>query len=220
MNHELHYDALISKARLRGRPLGYAERHHVIPRSLGGGDEAANLVWLTAREHFVAHLLLANMHGGAQWYAVMMFAAGENRKVSSRLYDVAKKKHAAWMSENYKGRLLSAEHRAAISAGMRGNKNTAGTSLSESHRAAISRSLLGNTHTLGKRLSAETRAKMSEAHSGSRHHYFGKKRDAETRAKISAKLSGVKRAPRSEETKARIRAGVLAANAAKRNPNP
>lgn len=34
------------------------ERHHIIPRSLGGSNQKSNLVLLTPREHFVAHLLL------------------------------------------------------------------------------------------------------------------------------------------------------------------
>lgn len=32
--------------------------HHITPRSLGGSDDKVNLVLLTPREHFVAHLLL------------------------------------------------------------------------------------------------------------------------------------------------------------------
>jgi hypothetical protein len=38
------------------------EMHHVIPRCMGGGDELENLVYLTAEEHCVAHLLLAKIH--------------------------------------------------------------------------------------------------------------------------------------------------------------
>ena len=48
----------------------YTEKHHVLPRSLGGGDEAANLVSLTAGDHYFAHLLLAKVHGGTQWAGV------------------------------------------------------------------------------------------------------------------------------------------------------
>lgn len=223
MNYSKHYEALIAKATARGRPEGYAERHHVVPRSLGGSNSRNNFVWLTAREHFIAHVLLAHVHGGSQWYAVMMFAAGERRIINSRLYDIAKRKHAIWMSEKFSGVSLKETHRTAISSGLRGNTNTKGSLLSKNHRAAISAGLIGNKHTLGVIPSEATRQKMSEAHSGVKHHYFGKRRDAETRAKISAKLSGVKRGPRgprSEETKARIRAGVLAANAARLNPNP
>ena len=36
----------------------YTERHHIIPRCIGGSDEPDNLVRLTLREHFLAHWLL------------------------------------------------------------------------------------------------------------------------------------------------------------------
>lgn len=42
----------------------YIEKHHIIPRSLGGTNEQRNLVNLTAREHFVCHLLLTKMTAG------------------------------------------------------------------------------------------------------------------------------------------------------------
>ena len=43
---------------------GYTERHHIIPRSLGGQDAIENLVSLTAREHFICHLLLSKITEG------------------------------------------------------------------------------------------------------------------------------------------------------------
>ena len=46
---------------------GYTERHHIVPKSLGGTDEPANLIRLTAEDHFFAHLLLAKIHGGGMW---------------------------------------------------------------------------------------------------------------------------------------------------------
>lgn len=36
----------------------YYEIHHIIPRSEGGTNEKTNLVHLTPREHYIAHLLL------------------------------------------------------------------------------------------------------------------------------------------------------------------
>ena len=53
MNYEAHYERLIERGRLRGQRIGYMERHHIVPRCLGGKDEEENLVWLTAREHYV-----------------------------------------------------------------------------------------------------------------------------------------------------------------------
>ena len=37
----------------------YCERHHIVPKCLGGGNEEENLIDLFAREHFEAHRLLA-----------------------------------------------------------------------------------------------------------------------------------------------------------------
>lgn len=42
-------------------PAGYVERHHVSPKSVGGTNDAHNIVKLTAREHFVCHWLLTKM---------------------------------------------------------------------------------------------------------------------------------------------------------------
>lgn len=59
MNYRWHYDRLIETRRQRERVEGqYYERHHVIMRSMGGDNSDENLVYLTAREHFVAHRLL------------------------------------------------------------------------------------------------------------------------------------------------------------------
>lgn len=37
----------------------YHERHHIVPKCMGGGNEEENLIDLFAREHFEAHRLLA-----------------------------------------------------------------------------------------------------------------------------------------------------------------
>ena len=40
---------------------GYVERHHIIPKSLGGSNKKENIIALTAREHFVCHRLFIKM---------------------------------------------------------------------------------------------------------------------------------------------------------------
>jgi hypothetical protein len=40
---------------------GYTEKHHIIPKSCGGDNSKENLVVLTAKEHFICHLLLTKM---------------------------------------------------------------------------------------------------------------------------------------------------------------
>jgi len=62
MNYELHYDRLIARARNRQLKDTYIEKHHIIPRCIGGTDDDDNLVKLTAEEHFVAHQLLIKLY--------------------------------------------------------------------------------------------------------------------------------------------------------------
>lgn len=61
MNYIKAYTVLMQKARRRGwtrsTPVPL-ECHHIIPRSAEGEDDDGNLVYLTPREHFVAHKLL------------------------------------------------------------------------------------------------------------------------------------------------------------------
>ena len=44
----------------------YTERHHIIPRSLGGVDKKDNIVYLTATKHFECHRLLIKMTDGLE----------------------------------------------------------------------------------------------------------------------------------------------------------
>lgn len=63
MNYQRHHDLLIDRARNRVIT-GYAERHHIIPRCLGGSNEQDNIVRLLPEEHYLIHLLLVKMHPG------------------------------------------------------------------------------------------------------------------------------------------------------------
>jgi hypothetical protein len=57
------YFSIIQTAQHR-QITGYTERHHIIPKSLGGSDKKDNLVKLTAKEHFICHRLLPRMTTG------------------------------------------------------------------------------------------------------------------------------------------------------------
>jgi hypothetical protein len=52
---------MYSSRYLAKKNLGYVERHHIIPKSIGGSDDKSNTVWLTAYEHLKCHLLLTEM---------------------------------------------------------------------------------------------------------------------------------------------------------------
>jgi len=125
MNYQKVYEQLINRAIDRKSLNGYFERHHIVPKSLGGSDESNNIVSLTAREHFIAHVLLAKVHGGTLWYAVIRMKGSKNRYVNSRLYDYARK---VWASE------------------MSGENNVNKTNEA---RARVKKQMLGNQHGKG-----------------------------------------------------------------------
>lgn len=61
MNYKRHYDLLITRGKNRMLD-GYVEKHHIIPRCMGGTDDVENLVQLTPEEHYLAHQLLIKIH--------------------------------------------------------------------------------------------------------------------------------------------------------------
>ncbi len=85
--------------RARNRTLsGYSEKHHVIPRCLGGSNHPDNLVRLTGSEHFLAHLLLVKMyptHSGLAYAAHMMTVSSLEHgpgRLSNKRYDWLRRK--------------------------------------------------------------------------------------------------------------------------------
>lgn len=99
------YDSLIERAKPRGLDKqeneGYYEKHHIIPRCLGGTDEARNLILLTGREHYIAHSLLWKMHpsNSKLFYAAWMMANCRKTTTNSRVYEAMKIVHAGLLSE-------------------------------------------------------------------------------------------------------------------------
>jgi hypothetical protein len=93
MNYQRVYNNIISNARGVLRE-GYLESHHIIPKCLGGSNDKENLVLLTAREHYICHLLLAKIHNTKQlWYAFAMMTVSSpkhRRDVTSRMFEQAK----------------------------------------------------------------------------------------------------------------------------------
>ena len=66
MNYEKIYKELILHRQQNPVISGYKENHHIIPSALGGSDDKFNRVNLTAREHYMAHLLLARFQRCSQ----------------------------------------------------------------------------------------------------------------------------------------------------------
>ena len=80
MNYQAIYNRLISRGQ-SVRDLEFKERHHILPRCMGGLDSKDNLVDLTPEEHFVAHQLLLKIHPGHHGlaHAAKMMTVGRPR---------------------------------------------------------------------------------------------------------------------------------------------
>lgn len=99
MNYKNIYTALI-ESRLANVPTGVTESHHIVPRCQGGNDSDSNIVKLTPRDHFVAHLLLCAIYPDnpkLQYAFNMMCNAANNKyqvrkKYNSKLYNSIKLK--------------------------------------------------------------------------------------------------------------------------------
>lgn len=93
------YEQLILKAKTRGTLVGYKEKHHVVPNCFVKNNNLENLVELTAREHYIAHLLLWKIPMEPKWHNkmsmalhVMVNGSGHQRqdrnyRIPSRIYE-------------------------------------------------------------------------------------------------------------------------------------
>jgi len=113
MNYQRLYDSIIEKRKFQIPDSNYVERHHILPRSLGGSDDESNIVALTAREHFMCHYLLIKIHkpNTRSWYKMInafmiMNTNVENHKryMNSRLYEKQRLQFSLTMSENQRGK--------------------------------------------------------------------------------------------------------------------
>jgi hypothetical protein len=122
------YHSIIRQAQERVT-VGYIERHHIIPRCLGGTNDASNIVKLTAREHFICHRLLIKMVDGSLKNKMVYAAWQQSRpsknkslKITSRTYDMLKRQLAESM-KGVKRPPFSVEWRSNMSKRAQGEKN-------------------------------------------------------------------------------------------------
>lgn len=169
--YKFWHDAIINKA-LNRKIKGYSEKHHILPRSLGGLNNKDNIVRLTAKEHFIVHMLLCKFTKGNAYYK-MLYAFKSmcqlinnnhkrDYKITSRIAEklrleaeknnpVYRNDVKAKISKANKGRIRSKETRKQMSKSKKGNKNALGLRHSEEFKERIKNINKGNKYCLGKR---------------------------------------------------------------------
>lgn len=191
------YDSIICNRRNSQLPDDeYGEVHHVLPRSLGGGDDCENLVRLTPEEHYRCHELLPLIYEDGEEHWKMLFAwhtmvhTRQGVAVDAELYGVLRRWYSKAVSEKHKGKPFSDEHKRKLSEAHKGKH------LSEEHKMKLLEINTGRHHSeearrkiseanRGKPLSDEHKRKLSEAHKGKTHSH-----SEETRRKISVANKG------------------------------
>jgi len=78
MNYQRIYDSIIEKAinsnRKKEKGKVYYEKHHIIPKSMGGTNENNNVVLLTFKEHYLCHKLLYIIYKNTIYEKKMSYA--------------------------------------------------------------------------------------------------------------------------------------------------
>lgn len=196
------YNKIIERAKSR-TITGYTETHHIIPRSLGGSNSKDNLVNLTAREHYICHLLLPKMLEGECKYkmlcAVLRFAHSnqkQRKKIPSRVYERVKIEKAALHSKLFSGK----------------NNPFYGRNHSEETKQKLREARARQVERQGDTMPAEARAKLSSAAKGRKITATHKEKlsranieswkNKELRQQVSQRFAGK---PKSEEHKEKLR---------------
>ena len=187
------YYSIMSNAMSRILPTEtYTEKHHIIPKSLGGNNSKDNIATLTAREHFICHWLLTKMVDGLQRQQMIHALSGMRRenkhqtryytKITSRVFEKLRQELALVTSLRFKNKPLSEEHKdklrkpktaetrinmsLASQGKPKGPSKLKGRILSDEHKEKLkisSNLRIHNQPNLGKLHSISTRNKMSIA---------------------------------------------------------
>lgn len=133
MNYQKIHDFIIDRAKLRASNrkqansiLGYSERHHIIPKCLGGTNKKDNLVYLSAKEHFVIHQLLVKIYpNNCKLIRAcnMLCVDKTGNRINNKRYEWIKKQNARVMSENRKGKNKNNNEGVRIAAEKRSGEN-------------------------------------------------------------------------------------------------
>jgi len=115
MDYKKIYDQLCYRSQSRTWKKWEYEKHHIVPKSLGGANAKSNIAILTPREHALVHLLLVKFLSGHD-KAKMIFALKSmigfrnkhRNQLSTQQYDLLRKaysiqcqtpEYSAWRSE-------------------------------------------------------------------------------------------------------------------------
>ena len=164
----------------------YVEKHHILPKSMGGSNKKENLVALTAKEHYICHVLLTKCTEGF-YLKLMQYALGkfiqsskyQKRNFTARQYQRIRES----ISLARTGTIFSEESRKKMSDSSKGR-----VAWNKGLKGVVIHSVESNkkrSDTLkGKVFSEERNKKISESKKGKPSGMIGKKHSEETKQKM------------------------------------
>jgi hypothetical protein len=194
------YDQITKRGQNRETKMGH-EKHHIVPKSLGGSNQKSNLTHLTPREHFICHWLLVKIYaeGEPHWKMLnalrIMKAENKNQiryktKITSRVYEKLKVEYASILSDKLKGE----------------NNPMYGKKWTEKQKTTHSNKIKGRVQPLEEKMkqkraitgrkrpefSQEWRENLSQSAAGEKNGMWGKNHSEETKQKQREKATGRK----------------------------
>jgi len=177
-----HYHRLVERSLVRDEIPAIVEKHHIIPKCMGGVDAENNLVTLSPAEHYVAHQLLVKIFPTNRkliFAATMMIKGRKSNK------------HYSWLVE-LKRKAQSEEMKLRIANGWKGpTEGKFGP----------------DNPNFGKKRTGEQRKRISESLKGDKHPMFGLRGENNPNfgKKLSEEHKAKLRGPKSEEHKIKLR---------------
>jgi len=189
MNYERIYNQIIERANNRIIE-GYTEKHHIIPKCMGGNDIKTNIVRLTPKEHYLCHRLLCEIYPSknglvfAYWMMCKAASKGQEReyRITAREYERLRVEYSRVLKERpiWNKGLTKEDERVAKygnakrwNSGLKKGENPIldelhrkatesrkGKPLSNNHKTNISKALKGRL------VSDETKQKLAESLKG------------------------------------------------------
>jgi hypothetical protein len=156
MDYQRIYNQLIERSQNRTLE-GYKEKHHILPKCLGGSNDKENLVELTAREHFLCHMLLCEIYPKENKLkqALWLMSIGKQRyntlgsyKINSRIYERLKLEFQKTLFNN--SNMLGKKHTQETKIKM--SKSQTGKTRTDETRNKMSESALGKVKTQEHRI--------------------------------------------------------------------